>query len=187
MSAADDGRSGRSGKTGGADDTLWDAIKKTVKPLRRQTLPGAAAPPGGKAAPRALKQKTALRAMPPPAPPRTKLPPLADLDRRARSRIARGSIGIEGRLDLHGYQQAAAKERLRRFLHEAQSREQSLVLVITGKGTVASPDGERGVLKRQVPLWLAQPEFRALVIGFEAAAASHGGGGALYVRVRRRR
>jgi DNA-nicking Smr family endonuclease len=52
---------------------------------------------------------------------------------------------------------------------------------------VTSADGERGVLKRQVPLWLAQPEFRALVIGFEEAAPSHGGAGALYVRVRRRK
>jgi DNA-nicking Smr family endonuclease len=57
------------------------------------------------------------------------------------------------------------------------------VLVITGKGMRA--DGERGVLKRQVPQWLALPEFRSLVIGFEDAHIAHGGEGALYVRVRR--
>jgi DNA-nicking Smr family endonuclease len=43
------------------------------------------------------------------------------------------------------------------------------------------------VLKRQVPLWLALPEFRALVVGFGDAAVGHGGEGALYVRVRRAR
>jgi DNA-nicking Smr family endonuclease len=43
------------------------------------------------------------------------------------------------------------------------------------------------VLKRQVPLWLALPEFRVLVVGFGAAAIGHGGDGALYVRVRRAR
>ena len=36
------------------------------------------------------------------------------------------------------------------------------MLVITGKGARAC-DGERGVLKRQVPQWLGLPEFRALV------------------------
>jgi DNA-nicking Smr family endonuclease len=43
------------------------------------------------------------------------------------------------------------------------------------------------VLRRQVPQWLALPEFRALVIGFEDAHITHGGEGALYVRVRRAR
>jgi DNA-nicking Smr family endonuclease len=61
------------------------------------------------------------------------------------------------------------------------------VLVITGKGTVAPKGMERGVLKREVPLWLGSAEFRRLVIGFEEAASRHGGSGALYVRVRRKR
>jgi DNA-nicking Smr family endonuclease len=43
------------------------------------------------------------------------------------------------------------------------------------------------VLRRAVPLWLALPELRPLVIGFEEAASAHGGAGALYVRIRRSR
>jgi DNA-nicking Smr family endonuclease len=46
---------------------------------------------------------------------------------------------------------------------------------------------ERGVLKRQVPLWLRLPEFHRYVVGFEQANIGHGGEGALYVRVRRPR
>jgi DNA-nicking Smr family endonuclease len=63
------------------------------------------------------------------------------------------------------------------------------VLVITGKGARpgSDPHGERGVLKRQVPLWLESVEFRPLVIGFASAGIGHGGQGALYVRVRRGR
>jgi DNA-nicking Smr family endonuclease len=41
------------------------------------------------------------------------------------------------------------------------------------------------VLKRSVPMWLALPEFRELVIGFDTAAIAHGGEGAFYVRVRK--
>jgi len=47
--------------------------------------------------------------------------------------------------------------------------------------------GERGILKRQVPLWLALPEFRPFIVGFEDAHVGHGGKGALYVRLRRAR
>lgn len=112
-------------------------------------------------------------------------PPLAPLGRRDRQHIARGRREIGARLDLHGMTQAEAHHALLRFLRAAQSRDVRLVLVITGKGQGAR--GERGVLRRQVPLWLALPEFRALVIGFEDAHMVHGGEGALYVRVRRAR
>lgn len=190
MSAAGGGKSKDPGLSG---DALWDEIKKTIKPLRKAHARPHAKPvvtnglKPEKSPPSPMRQKPAAQAFSPPPARAPRLPPLAVLDRRARGRIARGSTEIEGKLDLHGYQQAAAKNRLLHFLGEAQHREKSLVLVITGKGTVTSADGERGVLKRQVPLWLAQPEFRTLVIGFEEAAPSHGGAGALYVRVRRRK
>jgi DNA-nicking Smr family endonuclease len=102
-----------------------------------------------------------------------------------RQRLSRGSAGVDARLDLHGLTQAAAKLRLENFLRNAQARGHSLVLVITGKG--AGDDPERGVLRRQAPHWLALPEFRSLVVGFEEAGRGHGGAGALYVRVRRAR
>src|SRR5439155_27262320 len=101
-----------------------------------------------------------------------------------KQRVARAKEAIDGRLDLHGLTQSEAHAALLRFLRAASSRGARLVLVITGKGARAG-DGERGVLKRQVPQWLGLPEFRALVVGFEEAHIAHGGEGALYVRVRR--
>jgi len=110
-------------------------------------------------------------------------PALAPIDRRMKQKLARGATSIDGRIDLHGLTQADAHAVLARFLRAAQSRGAKLVLVITGKG-----GGEgRGVLRRQVPLWLEGVEFRSLVIGFDAAGLGHGGEGALYVRVRRGR
>ena len=100
-----------------------------------------------------------------------------------RARVARGKEPIDARLDLHGLTQAQAHSALLRFLRNANARDARLVLVITGKGR----GGELGVLKRQVPQWLGLPEFRAFVVGFEDAHVSHGGEGALYVRVRRAR
>ncbi len=104
-----------------------------------------------------------------------------------RQRVARGKEAIDARLDLHGLTQSEAHAALLRFLRQASAREARLVLVITGKGVRGEGAGERGVLKRQVPHWLALPEFRSLVIGFEDAGVKHGGAGALYVRLRRMR
>ena len=42
-----------------------------------------------------------------------------------------------------------------------------------------------GRLRRLVLEWLNEPEFRTHVSGFQPAHPRHGGGGALYVRLRR--
>jgi DNA-nicking Smr family endonuclease len=97
--------------------------------------------------------------------------------------VARGKQAIDARLDLHGLTQSEAHSALLRFLRNAQALDARLLLVITGKGR----GGEPGVLRRQVPQWLSLPEFRTFVVGFEDAHITHGGEGALYVRLRRSR
>jgi DNA-nicking Smr family endonuclease len=108
------------------------------------------------------------------------------IGRRERSQLSKGRKEIEARLDLHGMTQARAHRALSGFLHRAHGDGLTFVLVITGKGKVGA-ESERGVLRRQVPQWLSQPEFRTLVVGFEEAHIGHGGTGALYVRIRRSR
>jgi DNA-nicking Smr family endonuclease len=82
--------------------------------------------------------------------------------------------------------QDRAHRALLSFLRRAQADGARVVLVITGKGA-RGPASEPGVLRRAVPQWLALPEFRSLVVGYEIAHVTHGGEGALYVRVRRGR
>jgi DNA-nicking Smr family endonuclease len=103
-----------------------------------------------------------------------------------KRRLARGTESIDARLDLHGLTQAEGHHALIGFLRSAQARGCRLVLVITGKGG-GDPYSDRGVLRRQVPLWLRLPELRSMIVGFEPAAIGHGGEGALYVRLRQRR
>jgi DNA-nicking Smr family endonuclease len=116
---------------------------------------------------------------------------LAALERRQARRLRSGQVEIEARLDLHGMRQSDAHAALRRFLLACHARGVRWALVITGKGATArggaSGEHERGVLRRNVPRWLAEPELRAIVISYTAAAAPHGGEGALYVQLRRRR
>jgi len=180
-------KSGRRGLKA-EDRALWDKVKKTIDPLRAGSDEVAPEQP---AVEKPAVPKKPARPRPAPVAPAAKgPPPLAPIDRRLRQRLVRGQVTIDARLDLHGLKQAEARARLGAFLASAQARGASLILVITGKGEGAPADwdgGERGVLRRQVPMWLALPELRALVIGFEQAAPSHGGAGALYVRIRRRR
>lgn len=172
---------GRSRRSLSAEErALWRGFVRSIKPLR-----GHAAEPVEHATtvgPPAAAASKAKPVTPSRHPIRPAPPPLAALERRDRQRLARGRITIEARIDLHGMSQREAHTALAHFLRRAQRDGARFVLVITGKGTGA---GERGILRRQVPLWLGLPDLRDIVVGFEAAHMAHGGEGALYVRLRR--
>ena len=184
----DEGRKGR--RLSDDEAKLWHGVTKSIAPLRKRHRAAAKRdddhPPitASKAPPKAAPKKSVSHIAPQAviAKPKSSPPALAPLDRKTKSRIARGTRDIDARIDLHGHTQAEAHDALIRFLRRARDKGASLVLVITGKGTRGD-----GVLKRQVPMWLSLPEFREWVVGFDDAAISHGGEGALYVRVRKKR
>ena len=163
---------------------LWTTVTKAIAPLRAtarlapdeetETTADVVKPPRPAGPKKASPPLASLK----PAPP-----PLTPLSRRMKRGVARGKQAIDARLDLHGLTQSEAHAALLRFLRNAGARDARLALVITGKGRGAEP----GVLRRQVPQWLGLPEFRSLVLGFEDAHVTHGGEGALYVRLRRAR
>ena len=169
---------------------LWSTITRSIAPLRDAPLTvqdeeaaETVVPP----APTKRAVSPAAAATPLSQPAQPSSPPLTPLGRRMRARVARGKESIDARLDLHGQTQSEAHAALLHFLRSAGARGARLVLVITGKGQRSDGEGERGVLRRQVPLWLRLPEFRTFVVGFEQAHIAHGGEGALYVRLRRSR
>lgn len=177
------------------ESALWRAAMQDVRPLRKRGFerprPPAAEPVAGAKAKSASKPgpapRPAARPIPLPAPPAKRHPELehgksAGLDRRSAERLRRGRLAIDGRLDLHGMTQAAAAERLAEFIAGAQSAGKRCVLVITGKGLAGG-----GILREQVPRWLNQPPNRGRVLAFDYAQAQHGGMGALYVLLKRRR
>ena len=180
--SADEGKSRR---LTDEDRKLWGHFTRSVAPLRRQAVPAAV--------PTVASSKAKLPAQVRPvarvaaAAART-APGLEPFDRRLKQRLARGTEPLDDRIDLHGKTQSEAHAALLSFLRKAQSHGARFVLVITGKGGAARDDwSERGVLKRQVPQWLRLPEFRGYVVGFEDAHSGHGGAGALYLRIRRRK
>ena len=173
---------------------LWRGIARSVRPLRRsarrvveEAEPEiAAAPPRTSHRAKGAKGTKPIKTVEPVRVAKPSPPPLAALARREKQKIARGRTAIDARIDLHGMTQAQAHAALLRFLRRAQDDGAKFVLVVTGKGSrTADGASERGVLRRQVPLWLGLPELRDAVIGFEEAHVAHGGEGALYVRLRR--
>jgi DNA-nicking Smr family endonuclease len=66
----------------------------------------------------------------------------------------------------------------------AQGAGKRAVLIITGKGL----RGEgTGILRAAVPRWLNEAKLRALILSIAPAAPKDGGGGALYVLLKRQR
>ena len=184
---------------------LWARVTRHDEPLARRRRAAQAEPPvlegavppvlakvpenaadGADAPPQRLKAaSTAKKKLDP--------PPAAPFDPRIGKRIARGRHEIEARLDLHGMRQQDAYYALRRFLASCQDRGFRHVLIITGKGESLSREEERdfwtseqrGVLRRLVPHWLAEPGMRLHVVSYTESALKHGGSGALYVTIRK--
>jgi DNA-nicking Smr family endonuclease len=108
-------------------------------------------------------------------------------------RLRRGLLEPEARIDLHGKTEAAAHRALHSFLNMAAGRGLRLLLVVTGKGNPRKDESaawmapRHGVLKQMVPRWLNQPEASALIAHVQPAHARHGGEGALYVYLRKKR
>jgi DNA-nicking Smr family endonuclease len=186
----------RNSKNPVADHGLWDEVAKGVTPLKvkfrsKPKLLGSVA----------ARPKASDPSLPTPLVITPRLaytpPPLASFDRRTAQKLSRGNAEPEATIDLHGDNLEAARIKLLHFLMNQQQRGCRLVLVITGKGASPyarhtlhgithfhTPERE-GRLRRDVPEWLHEAQFRAHVIGFQPAHPRHGGGGAFYVRLRR--
>lgn len=173
----------KSGNEGGAEDdaALWGAAVREVKPLKKQIKsqtraapPVAKKPPSDGGRPPAAARPERARGRPDVAG--------AGLDRRSDERLRRGKMPIEATLDLHGMSQQEAFEALQQFLRQGYERGRRCVLVVTGKGR-----GGEGVLRARVPEWLAEKELCDLVLRSYPAQPQHGGAGARYILLRRKR
>ncbi|SFC81161.1 Smr/MutS family protein [Tropicimonas isoalkanivorans] len=114
------------------------------------------------------------------------------MDQKTFTRMKRGKLRPNRKIDLHGMTLDRAHPALSRFIIAAHADGCRLVLVVTGKGrTHRDDDGPiptpRGVLRNQVPQWLRMAPLGALVLQVTEAHKSHGGSGAYYVYLSRRR
>lgn len=156
---------------------LWQKVTRSVKPYSPQeNQPSKAGAASIKAASKPLF-------LPKTIPGSAVISPESrGFDRSTKTRLQRGQLPLEGRLDMHGMTQAEAFRALQRFIFSAVAHEKRTVLVITGKGLRSE-----GVLKRMFSLWLEEPELKKHILAATPARPKDGGGGAFYLRLRKAR
>jgi DNA-nicking Smr family endonuclease len=167
----------------GGDALLWRRVAESVTPLKSRkaapVFPPAAPPPLPGDGPRRAHGPVPRPVGPPPLPAaELRAGTAPGVDRSTLDKLKRGQLPIEGKLDLHGFDRERAHRALDRFLESAAARGKRCLLVVTGKS---------GVLKADVPRWLNEQPARSRLIAFSAAQPRHGGAGALYVLLKRRR
>lgn len=92
-------------------------------------------------------------------------------------------------VDLHGHNLNSAHALLERRLGEAIAHGQRVLLVITGRPPRPdqNPTRPRGLIRQQLPDWIAASPHRSAIAAVRGAHPRHGGPGALYLVLRRRR
>lgn len=88
----------------------------------------------------------------------------------------------EGVLDLHGYRLHNARIALQKYILNAYEKNIRNILIITGKGY-----NNKGILKKEVPLWLNDQNLMSLLVNFEIAPKEFGGDGALLVKIKNKK
>ncbi|WP_424988202.1 Smr/MutS family protein [Microbulbifer sp. S227A] len=173
---------------------LWHRVAERTERLQPKGTPARPLPkpkPNRTPAPQEPPQVPRPSPAAPPSPTLSLRPQSVQMDRKAYGRMKRGKLAPEGRIDLHGMTLDRAHPVLTRFILSSQASGRRLVLVITGKGKVTRDNGPipvpRGILRRNVPLWLGMPPLAQAVLQVERAHISHGGEGAFYVYLRRAR
>ena len=160
-----------------AERALWGVAMRGVRPLSpNSVLP--VFPPLPEPAPAA----EIIASLPVSGPAPTRIP--GAVDRATVERMKRGQVNVEARIDLHGMDQRAAFASLMGFIETSSRAGRRAVLVITGKGAIS---GGGGVLRRNAPNWLMSSPLAGRILTIQAAHTRHGGDGAFYVLLRRKK
>lgn len=182
---------------------LWQSVARQAKPLHAErSSPAAKSEPAAKpaashdaSAPATLGRDHAVQQRYEPAPSSRREPTLhavkqgrhhapSGIDRRSFTRLKRGQMPIDARLDLHGMTLTVAYGAVVGLVGHARRRGQRCLLIITGKGFALAGTG---ALRRELPRWLETPPLSEQILAYTEAQPGHGGGGAFYVLLRRQR
>ncbi len=182
---------------------LWRRLTATVVPLDPTPKGEGTQPQAGGGAPSETPGLSRKPRVPlphpsggPPLPKgedRSRTPPLSQdrgLDTSWERKLARAAIAPDFTLDLHGHTLDQAHTRLDAGLAQAKAMDARLVLLITGKSRpvdAADRGSRRGAIRAKVLDWLAAGPHASDIAAIRPAHRRHGGEGALYLVLKRRR
>ena len=171
------------------EQELWARVAATIRPLSREPLKASPEPekpvrqqplppshqPGGPS-----PRRTAVE---PPKRPKTP----ATLDSSWDRRLTKGSVAPDRTLDLHGLNLDRAWTAIDRGLERAIASGDRVLLLITGHARAGDPPVQRGKIRAAVHDWLAASRHAEKIAAVRGAHPRHGGGGSLYIILRRNR
>jgi len=170
------------------EQALWAKVAETIRPLSREPLPKPALapspPPGPTPPPIARKPKGPAPARP--EPPRRPGPAIANtLDSSWDRQLRSGAVQPDRVVDLHGHDLERAWQAIDRALDQAIVNRERVLLLVTGHARAGEPPVQRGRIRAAVNDWLAASRHRGRIAAVRGAHRRHGGGGSLYVILRR--
>ena len=162
---------------------LWARVTATIRPLSRTPEPKPAEPEAPK--PESERRRVAAKPprKPPPAPPRPK--PGTTLDGTWDRKLESGSVTPDRIVDLHGHNLDRAWTAIDTALERAIDSGDRVVLLITGHSRPGDPPVQRGRIRAAVHDWLTASRHAAKIAAVRPAHGRHGGGGSLYIILRR--
>ena len=164
---------------------LWARVTATIRPLSRERIE-ASEPEAAAAAPPGEKPKAAPIRLPT-APPAAARPlPGTTLDGTWDRRLRSGSVQPDRTLDLHGMNLDGAWTAIDRALEQSIGSGDRVLLLITGHHRPGEAPVKRGRIRAAVHDWLAASRHAPLIAAVRGAHRRHGGGGSLYIILRRR-
>lgn len=167
------------------EKALWAKVVESVRPLHAQT--SKTVPPVKGQEVKAVEPRPGPKISPKPPPSRPRPQPGNGLDGTWDRRISRGLVQPEMSVDLHGHNLATAYSLLDERLDRAISLGLRLVLLITGKPPQGEPPVARGKIRAAVGDWLAASRHADRIAAVRGAHPRHGGAGALYIVLRRKK
>ncbi|MEO1729424.1 MAG: Smr/MutS family protein [Pseudomonadota bacterium] len=188
------------------EQAAWARLAESVTPLSGRTRPavakassGAASEAGkntapkpvGTARPASIKPKAHAPVTAPKPPPAARISDgPTGLDSHWDRRFKSGRIEPDLTLDLHGHTLDTAYARITAGLDQARAMGARVVLVIAGRERPVDPAdraGRRGAIRAKLLDWLAAGPHADHISAVRRAHRAHGGEGALYLILKRRR
>jgi DNA-nicking Smr family endonuclease len=163
------------------EQRLWARVVETVRPLEGVVPPSLPVDSPPKADKPAVAKPSA------PKPPPARKQPGTTLDGTWDRRLAGGAVAPDFVVDLHGHNLATAWDLLDRRLEQAIFAEARLLLLITGRPPGPERPVKRGAIRAAIGDWLAASRHAGAIAAVRTAHPRHGGAGALYIVLRRRR
>lgn len=161
---------------------LWARVTATIRPLSRDPQPAERAKP-----PLSEPKRVQPPAKSRPLPEKVRIP-IAEktLDGSWDKKLRSGAVEPDRVLDLHGMNLDRAWTAIDRTLEQAMARGERVVLLITGHHRAGDPPVQRGRIRAAVHDWLAASRHAADIAAVRGAHRRHGGGGSLYLILRRK-